>query len=129
MAKAPNELHAIDALAQMAAGRLTAEALTRACLDRIAARDPVVRAFAWLDPARALDEARARDRAGRAGFPAPLHGLPFGVKDIIDTHDMPTSCGSPIHAGHRPSADAACVALAREAGAVMLGKTVTTEFA
>jgi len=129
MAQAPNELHAIDALASMAAGRLTAEALTRACLDRVAARDAVVRAFAWLDPERALDEARARDRAGRTGSLGPLHGLPFGVKDIIDTHDMPTSCGSPIHAGHRPSADAACVALAREAGAVMLGKTVTTEFA
>src|SRR4030095_12306223 len=59
----------------------------------------------------------------------PLHGLRFGVKDIIATHDMPTACGSPIHAGHRPSADAACVALARAAGAVMLGKTVTQEFA
>jgi amidase len=58
-----------------------------------------------------------------------LNGLPFGVKDIIDTHDMPTAYGSPIHARHQPSADAACVALAREAGAVMLGKTVTTEFA
>ena len=121
MAQAPNELDAIEALANMAAGRLTAEALTRACLDRIGARDSVVRAFAWLDPERALDEARARDRAGRAGPPAPLHGLPFGVKDIIDTRDMPTHYGSPIHAGHRPSADAACVALAREAGAVMLG--------
>ena len=129
MAQAPNELDAIEALANMAAGHLTAEALTRACLDRIGARDSVVRAFAWLDPERALDEARARDRAGHAGSSVPLYGLPFGVKDIIDTHDMPTSYGSPIHAGHRPSADAACVALAREAGAVMLGKTVTTEFA
>ena len=128
MAQAPNELDAVEALAAMAAGRLTAEALTRACLDRIAARDSVVRAFAFLDPERALAEARARDRAGR-GRERPLHGLPFGVKDIIDTHDMPTHYGSPIHAGHRPSADAACVALAREAGAVMLGKTVTTEFA
>jgi len=129
MAQAPNEWNAIEALAAMAAGRLTAEELTRACLDRIAARDSVVRAFAYLDPERALAEARSRDRAGRAGSPVPLYGLPFGVKDIIDTHDMPTHYGSPIHAGHRPSADAACVALAREAGAVMLGKTVTTEFA
>ena len=129
MGKAPNELNAIEALANVAAGRLTAEAMTRACLDRIGARDAVVRAFAWLDPERALTEARSRDHAGQAGSRGPLHGLPFGVKDIIDTHDMPTSYGSPIHAGHRPSADAACVALAREAGAVMLGKTVTTEFA
>jgi Asp-tRNA(Asn)/Glu-tRNA(Gln) amidotransferase A subunit family amidase len=126
MAQAPNQLDAIEALAAMAAGRLTAEALARACLDRIAARDGVVRAFAYLDAARALAEARLRDRAGPRGS---LHGLPFGVKDIIDTHDMPTHYGSPIHAGHQPSADAACVALAREAGAVMLGKTVTTEFA
>ena len=126
MAQAPNELDAVDALAAMAAGRLTAEALTRACLDRVARREPVVRAFAWLDPERALAAARSRDRAGAKG---PLQGLPFGVKDIIDTHDMPTEYGSPIHAGHRPPGDAACVALAREAGAVMLGKTVTTEFA
>ena len=126
MPKAPNELHAIDALAEMAAGRLTAEALTRACLDRIALREPVVHAFAWLEPERAFAEARLRDRSGARG---PLFGLPFAVKDIIDTHDMPTQCGSPIYVGHRPPDDAACVALAREAGAVMLGKTVTTEFA
>jgi Asp-tRNA(Asn)/Glu-tRNA(Gln) amidotransferase A subunit family amidase len=129
MAQAPNELDAIEALAAMAAGRLSAEELTRACLDRIGARDSVVRAFAYLDAERALADARACDRVRDAGTPALLNGLPFGVKDIIDTHDMPTSYGSPIHAGHRPSADAACVALLREAGAVMLGKTVTTEFA
>lgn len=129
MAQAPNELNAVDALAAMRAGRLTAEALTRACLDRIALRDSVVRAFVHVDPERALAEARSRDRTARTGPQMPLHGLPFGVKDIIDTHDMPTEYGSPIHAGHHPSTDAACVALAREAGAVMLGKTVTTEFA
>ena len=129
MARAPNELDAVEALAAITAGRLTAEALTRACLERIDARDSVVRAFVAIDAGRALDEARARDRAAQHGFRAALSGLPFGVKDIIDTHDMPTQYGSPIHAGHRPSSDAACVALAREAGAVMLGKTVTTEFA
>ena len=126
MTQALHELHAIDVLKAMAAGRLTAVALTRACLDRIAERDPVVRALAYVDAERALAEAQARDRAGVTGS---LHGLPFGVKDIIDTHDMPTEYGSTIHAGHRPHWDAACVALAREAGAVMLGKTVTTEFA
>jgi Asp-tRNA(Asn)/Glu-tRNA(Gln) amidotransferase A subunit family amidase len=125
-AEAPNELDAVDALTAIAAGRLSAEALAQACLARIAEREAVVHAFAHVDPDRTLAEARARDRATGA---APLCGLPFGVKDIIDTHDMPTSYGSPVHAGHQPSADAACVALAREAGALMLGKTVTTEFA
>ncbi|MEO8741390.1 MAG: amidase, partial [Casimicrobiaceae bacterium] len=89
----------------------------------------VVRAFVHLDAERALTEARMRDQERRTNSKAPFLGLPFGVKDIIDTHDMPTGYGSPIHAGFRPNADAACVALAREAGAVMLGKTVTTEFA
>jgi Asp-tRNA(Asn)/Glu-tRNA(Gln) amidotransferase A subunit family amidase len=126
MAQTPNEMNAVDALAAMAAGRLTAAALVQACLDRIGQREPVVRAFAWLDPERALAEADKCDRRGARG---PLFGLPFGVKDIIDTHDMPTQFGSPIYAGHRPRSDAACVALAREAGALMLGKTVTTEFA
>ena len=129
MARSPNELDAYEALAAMASGRLTAEALALACLDRVATRDSIVRAFAHLDCERALAEARSRDRARSAASAGRLHGLPIGVKDIIDTHDMPTSYGSPIHAGHRPSADAACVALAREAGAVVLGKTVTTEFA
>jgi Asp-tRNA(Asn)/Glu-tRNA(Gln) amidotransferase A subunit family amidase len=126
MVEAPNELDAVDALTALAAGRLSCEALTRACLERIAARDGVVRAFAYLDPERALAEARKRDGEAARGR---LHGLPFGVKDIIDTHDMPTCYGSRIHSRHQPSADAACVALAREAGAVMIGKTVTTEFA
>jgi Asp-tRNA(Asn)/Glu-tRNA(Gln) amidotransferase A subunit family amidase len=126
LARPANELTVCEAVAAIAAGRLTAEALARACLERIAARDGRVRAFAHLDPERALAEARVVDRARVRG---PLHGIPFGVKDIIDTHDMPTECGSPIYRGHRPPADAACVALARAAGAVMLGKTVTTEFA
>jgi len=124
--KPPNELTATAALEALLAGRLTAEALARACLDRVATREPQVHAFAFVDPGRALDEARARDRASAKG---PLHGLPFGVKDLIDTQDMPTECGSPIYKGHRPPSDASCVALARHAGAVMLGKTVTTEFA
>ena len=126
MTQPANELTAVDALAQISAGRLTAAELVRACLDRVAAREALVHAFAWIDGEHALAEARLRDRTRDRG---PLHGLPVGVKDIIDTHDMPTAYGSPIHAGHRPAADAACVALARAAGAVMLGKTVTTEFA
>jgi amidase len=121
-------LSAREAAARIADGTLAAEALTRACLERIAAREPVVHAWAHLDPERAIAEARERDRAAPAGK-GPLRGVPVGVKDLIDASDMPTGYGSPIYAGHRPRGDAACVALARAAGAVALGKTVTTEFA
>jgi Asp-tRNA(Asn)/Glu-tRNA(Gln) amidotransferase A subunit family amidase len=107
-------------------GEVSAEQLARACLERIAEREPVVHAFAHLEPGRALAGARALDGAAARG---PLHGLPVGVKDIIDTFDYPTEHGSPIYAGNRPVADAPCVALARAAGALVLGKTVTTEFA
>jgi amidase len=79
-----------------------------------------------VNPEQAIKEAQARDRAGANGA---LIGVPFNVKDIIDTSDMPTEYGSPIYAGHRPRADAACVAISRKAGAVLLGKAVTTEFA
>src|SRR5260370_27042132 len=119
-------LSAVEAAQRIAAGSLTAEALTRPCLDRIAAREPEVGAWAYVDPDQALAEARARDQATTRG---PLHGIPIGVKDIMDTADMPTAYGSRAYHGFRPRADAACVALAREAGAVVLGKTVTTEFA
>jgi amidase len=119
-------LSARDTAARIADGSLTAEAATRACLERIAAREPVVGAWQYLDADRAIAEARQRDQTGSSG---PLHGVPIGVKDLIDTHDMPTGYGSPIYHGHRPAADAACVALARAAGAVVVGKTVTTEFA
>jgi Asp-tRNA(Asn)/Glu-tRNA(Gln) amidotransferase A subunit family amidase len=122
---APNQLTAAEAVAQLASGALTAEALTRACLERAEERK-AVQAWTWLDPQQALAQARAADRAGRPGL---LAGLPIGVKDIIDTADMPTEHGSPIYRGNRPFADAACVALLRMAGAVILGKTVTTEFA
>src|SRR6202035_55306 len=101
------------------------EALTRDCLDRAEER-AAVKAWAWLDREHALAQARAADGAGRPGL---LAGLPVGIKDIIDTADMPTEHGSPIYRGNRPFADAACVALLRMAGATMLGKTVTTEFA
>jgi amidase len=122
---APNNLSAAQAVAQLSSDALTAEALTSACLDRAEERKSV-KAWTWLDPEQALAQARAADRAGRPGL---LAGLPIGVKDIIDTVDMPTEHGSPIYRGNRPFADAACVALLRMAGAVILGKTVTTEFA
>jgi Asp-tRNA(Asn)/Glu-tRNA(Gln) amidotransferase A subunit family amidase len=101
------------------------EAVT-ACAERIAARDADVRAWVDWDPEPALAEARERDAEPARG---PLHGMPVGVKDLIDTADRPTQHGSPIFAGHRPAADAACVAALRAAGAVVLGKTHTTELA
>jgi Asp-tRNA(Asn)/Glu-tRNA(Gln) amidotransferase A subunit family amidase len=122
---APNQLTAAEATAQLGSGTLTAEALVRACLDRAAER-AAVKAWIWLDPEQALAQARDADRAGRPGL---LAGLPIGVKDIIDTVDMPTGHGSPIYQGNRPFADAACVALVRMAGGTIMGKTVTTEFA
>ncbi len=122
----PTHLSARDAAARIEAGSLTSAALVGAYLDRIAEREKDVGAWEYLDPEAALAAARARDKGRGAG---PLHGIPIGVKDIMDTADMPTAYGSRIYAGFRPRADAACVALARAAGAVVLGKTVTTEFA
>lgn len=108
-------------------GSLTAEAVTAAYLDRIADVDGPIRAWVHLDGNRALAEARERDRAGLAE--SPLAGVPLAVKDVIDSADMPTEYGSAIYPGHRPGRDASCLHLARWAGAVALGKTVTTEFA
>jgi Asp-tRNA(Asn)/Glu-tRNA(Gln) amidotransferase A subunit family amidase len=119
-------LTASEIVRAVAAGETTCEAVVRACLDRILAREEAVRAWAYVDPEGALARARELDRAPARG---PLHGVPLGVKDIIDTADLPTEMGSPIYRGHRPAADAACVALTRAAGAVILGKTVTCEFA
>jgi Asp-tRNA(Asn)/Glu-tRNA(Gln) amidotransferase A subunit family amidase len=126
MAKPLNELSATEAARRIAAGEATAEALAAACLERIAERDEAVRAWAFIHAKQALAEARELDRMPRR---SPLHGVPFGLKDIIDTADLPTEYNSPIYRGHRPRADAACVALLRQAGCLILGKTVTTEFA
>ena len=121
-----NELSAAEAAKKIESRELTAERLAAACLERIAAREPAVHAWAFVDREQALARARALDRAPRA---SRLHGVPFGVKDIIDTADLPTEYGSPIYKGHRPRADAACDSLLRRAGCLLLGKTVTTEFA
>jgi amidase len=121
-----NELPARDVVRGIRQGTFTAEAVTRACLDRIAAREPAVKAWAFLDPELALRQARERDRAKTRG---PLHGLPIGVKDIFDTHDMPTDFGSPIYRNNRTAVDASCVAQVRASGAIILGKTITCEFA
>ncbi len=105
---------------------ISAESLLRDCLARIDAREPVVHAWTWLNRDAALAQARLLDKGALKGV---LHGLPVGVKDLMDTCDMPTAYGSALYAEHRPSLDAATVALTRAAGAVILGKTVTTEFA
>ena len=105
---------------------MKSEALVAACLERIAQREREVHAWAWLDPEQALAQARERDREAPR---SALHGVPVGIKDVIDTADMPTEYNSPIYRGHQPKWDAACVALLRRAGCVILGKTVTTEFA
>jgi len=125
-----DDFAALDAWAlaeRLAQRSLRAQDLVRACLDRIGALDGDVQAFIAVGAEAALARARAID-AGTA--PAgPLHGLPLGVKDLFDTADLPTGYGSAPYAGHRPAADAASVALCRAAGAIVLGKTVSTEFA
>jgi Asp-tRNA(Asn)/Glu-tRNA(Gln) amidotransferase A subunit family amidase len=124
------EPSAVQIAADIAAGKVSALAITDACLARIEADEPRVRAWAHLDPEHARAQARALDERKQAGLPlGPLHGLPVAVKDIVDTADFPTEHGSVLHAGRRPLRDAAVVARLRAAGAVLLGKTVTTEFA
>ena len=111
-------------------GELTSETLTAACLDRIRGRDGDIQAWSWIDDDLAMTSARAADAARRRGDPlGPLQGLPIGVKDVMLTRDMPTQYNSPLYEGFRPGGDAACVAVLRSAGAVILGKTHTVEFA
>src|SRR3984893_13219897 len=126
MARHLNELSAAEMAGRIAARAITAEAVIGDCLARIAAREPTIHAFAHVDPELALRQARELDGGPGRGV---LHGVPIGIKDVIDTADQPTQMGSPIYRGHRPACDAACVALLRAAGAIILGKTVTAEFA
>jgi Asp-tRNA(Asn)/Glu-tRNA(Gln) amidotransferase A subunit family amidase len=121
-----NELTASDIVAGIGSGRLSAETVARACLARIAERDGAVRAWSFVDAEQVIRQARELDKRPERG---PLHGVPIGVKDMIDTADQPTQHNSPIFTGHRPSLDAAPVATLRAAGAIILGKTDTTEFA
>ncbi len=121
-----NELSATETLARIKSGETTAEAVIQECLDRVVEREEIVKAWAYLDGDQALEAARAVDRGERTG---PLAGLPVGIKDVLDTADMPTQMGSPIYDGWQPATDAACVGMMRNAGAVIMGKTVTCEFA
>jgi Asp-tRNA(Asn)/Glu-tRNA(Gln) amidotransferase A subunit family amidase len=111
-------------------GEITSEELVRDCLDIVASREEEIGAWAWIDPDYALTQAREADAVRRQGRAVGLlHGVPIGVKDIIETEDMPTENGSPVFAGRRTARDAAIVSQLRQAGAVIMGKTVTTEMA
>ena len=119
-------LTATEIVRRISEGKTTAEAVARACLEYIAEREPAVQAWHYLDPDLVIKQAQALDRSATRGA---LQGVPVGFKDIIDTADMPTEYGTPIHSGHIPHLDATCVALTRRAGGLVMGKTVSTEFA
>src|SRR5215472_1114489 len=122
----PHRLPATTLVRLIESGELSAQAVVRSCLERIAEREPVVRAWSHLSGEAAIAAAREIDRTKKNTL---LKGVPFGLKDIFDTADMPTTYGSPIYAGWRPANDASAAALPRAAGGILLGKTVTTEFA
>ncbi len=122
----PFELSATEAAAKIDSGTLNVETLVASCIDRINAREDAVLAWKHFDPEGALSQARTLDQGPKRGA---IHGLPFGAKDIIDTSTMPTGHGSPIYEGNRPAIDAPCVALSLQSGGVLMGKTVSTEFA
>ena len=119
-----NRLEVVDLVAGISAGHFTAEDVVRSCVNRIAEREPLIKAWAHFDPEIAIRNAR-----GRAGHVGPLSGVPFGAKDVIDSADFPTEMGSLAYRGHRAPYDAACIAMACSAGGVLLGKTVSAEFA
>src|SRR5262245_31636931 len=123
-------LSAVHAARLIRGAALDASQLVEACLARVREVDARIEAWTFLEPAHAMAQARAADDARRSGQPTgPLHGVPVAVKDIFDTADMPTENGSVLYAGRTPSRDAIAVARLRAAGAVIMGKTVTTEFA
>lgn len=122
----PLDLAMHELAAAIARREIPVETVVRHYIDRIEAREATVRAWQFFDANLALEQARQLDRQPISGS---LYGIPVGVKDLMDTADMPTTYGSPIYRSHRPLADAACVAACRAAGAVIMGKTVTTEFA
>src|SRR5690242_1546702 len=123
-------LTASEAAQKMREGLVTSEELVQDCLERIRATEPIVQAWQFLDEEHAIKQARAADERRRSGQAVgALNGIPIGVKDIIDTADMPTENGTPLHKGRAPRSDAAVVRQLRAAGAVILGKTVTTECA
>jgi Asp-tRNA(Asn)/Glu-tRNA(Gln) amidotransferase A subunit family amidase len=119
-------LSATDIATQTNKGELRCEEVARACLARIEAREPIVKAWSFIDHDLILRHAQALDARAHE---APLRGVPVGVKDVIETRDMPTEMGSSIYHGYRTKSDASCVSILRAAGALIFGKTVTCEFA
>ena len=123
-------MSAAQAAAAIQSGEITSEELVKACLEQINAQEDSIGAWVYLDPEYAMQQARDADKHRRSGMAVgPLHGIPVGIKDIFDTKDMPTEDGTLLHAGRTPAYDATAVALLREAGAIIMGKTVTTELA
>jgi len=123
-------ISATEAAEAIRTGKMTSEELVTACLERISAIEDKVGAWTHLDTEHALKQAQNADKVLQEGNTlGPLHGVPVGVKDIFDTKDMPTEHGTVLHSGRQPLRDATVVTLLREAGAVILGKTVTTELA
>ena len=119
-----------EAAADIREGRVSAVELVTACLDRVAEVDGDVQAWAFLDRDHVLRQAQVADEHRRHGLAiGPLHGVPIAIKDVFDTTDMPTEFGSPIWAGRTPRLDAVAVARLRAAGAIIMGKTVTAEYA
>ena len=119
-----------QAAADIREGRITSAELVGECLARVEEVESKIQAWAFLDRDHAMQQAEAADLHRKQGkAPGPLHGVPIGIKDIFDTGDMPTELGSPLWAGRTPRRDAAVVARLRAAGAVIMGKTVTTEYA
>lgn len=126
----PYTLTATEAVQAIASGHLSSVDLVKSCLAQITKTDSSIKAWAFLDPDRALAQAAECDRIRKAGLgTGPLHGLPVGLKDIIDTRDMPTQRGTDIFKNRQPTQDARLVERLRESGAVIMGKTVTTELA
>ncbi len=126
MSSALNQLSASEIAASVNAGRVSAVAVLEDCLDRIESREQIVQAWEFIDREQALEQARQVDKDSKKGS---LAGVPVAIKDIIDTRDMPTGMGSVIYEGYKPRTDAACVTRLRSVGAIILGKTVTCEFA
>jgi Asp-tRNA(Asn)/Glu-tRNA(Gln) amidotransferase A subunit family amidase len=120
------QLSATEAAKKIQANQLSSEELLRSCIERIEEKESSTQAWVETNFKAALEQARYLDRSANQGL---LHGLPFGAKDLFDTHDFPTRYGSPVYENNRPNSDAVHVSLMRQAGGILLGKTVTTEFA
>ena len=124
------ELSAAEAISKIRNGEITSEELVHACLNRIEEVDAEIHAWTHLNPDYALEQARELDVRRQGGDPVgPLHGIPIGIKDICDTSTLPTENGTVLDSGRQPNEDCRVVSLLREAGAVVMGKTVTTELA